>query len=259
MNKLACVLAALAIAACDNETVAPPQVDVLFDDGGILAYDAAGVSGPGRYLSGLHRLPPELRLTEAQSAAIKAAFDAFHKATAADREALAKILEAANQARRAGKSRAEVAAILATGDPIRERILGAERALQAKIESILTAEQKAWLDANLPKVCDPRAAPKLNEAQITEIRALLAAYEQANRADLEAVKAALEKARAAQQNGATRDQINAILHSVQPAMERLAAAQAALLKAIDALLTPEQRASGCYRGGHLVGAGGRRP
>jgi hypothetical protein len=42
-------------------------------------------------------------------------------------------------------------------------------------------------------------------------------------------------------------------------MERLAAAQAALLKAIDALLTPEQRASGCYRGGYPLGAGGKRP
>jgi Spy/CpxP family protein refolding chaperone len=259
MKKLACILAALVLATCDSGTTAPPQVEVLFDDSGILAYDAAGVSGPGRYLSGLHRLPPELRLTDAQNVAIKTAVDAFQQATAAEREALARILEAANQARRAGKSRAEVAAILATGDPIRERILAAERALQAKIESILTTEQKAWLDTHLPRVCDPRTAPKLSDAQITEIRALLAAYEQNNRADLEAVKAALEKARAAQHNGATREQIKAILASVQPAMERLAAAQAALLKAIDALLTPEQRASGCYRGGHPIGAGGKRP
>jgi Spy/CpxP family protein refolding chaperone len=243
---------ALALIACSQEVTAPPEVDVLFDNSGILAYDAAGLSGPGRYLSTLHRLPPNLRLTDAQNAAIKAAIDAFSRSTAVDREALAQILKAADEARRTGKSREEVAAILAKGDSIRQRLVAAEQALQAKIESILTAEQKAWLDGNLRTRCDPRTVPALTDAQITEIRGLVAAYEENNKADLAAVKAAFEKAREAQKNGASREQIKAILDAVHPAMERLAAAQAALLKAINAVLTAEQRASGCFRGGPVT-------
>jgi len=258
MRRITSLVAALALVACNHEVTAPPDLDVLFDNSGILAYDAAGLSGPGRYLSVLHRLPPNLQLTDAQNAAIKAAVESFNRSTAADREALAQIIKAAEEARRAGKSREEVAAILAKGDAIRQRLLAAEQALQAKIESILTAEQKAWLDANLRTKCDPRTAPPLTDAQFTEIRALIAAYEQNNKADLAAVQAALAKAREAQKNGAPREEIKAILDSVQPAMERLAAAQAALLEAIDAVLTAEQRASGCYRGGHITIVRGKR-
>lgn len=133
-----------------------------------------------------------------------------------------------------------------------------EDACILKIESILTAEQQAWLDGNLRSRCDPRSVPALTDAQITEIRGLLVAYEQNNKPDIAAVKAAFEKAREARENGATREQIKAILDAVRPAMERLAAAQAALLKAIDAVLTAEQRASGCFRGAHFPIVRGKR-
>ena len=253
MKKLALFLGlALALVACDKDVTAPVDAAALLESGGILAWDAAGMSGPGRYLSALDRLPENLRLSAAQAAAIKAAVDEFRQATEADREALASVNKAAAEAKRAGKSRAEVRQILEQGAAARQRVEAAEQALQARIEGILTAEQKAWLDANLPKRCDPRTAPPLTVDQKTQISALVAGYEISNKADLDAIKAALEKARAAQKSGATRAEIKAILDAVRPAMERLAAAQAALQQAIDALLTPEQRASGCYRGVSVV-------
>jgi Spy/CpxP family protein refolding chaperone len=249
---------AVALAACDRDVTAPVDAAALLEAGGILAWDAAGMSGPGRYLSALGRLPENLRLSATQAAAIKAAVDEFLQATQADRETLAAIDKAAAAAKRAGKSREEIRQILEQGAAARQRMEAAEQALQARIEAILTAEQKAWLDANLPKRCDPRTAPPLTADQKTQISALVAGYEISNRADLDAVKAALEKARAAQKSGATRTEVKAILDAVRPAMARLAAAQAALQQAIDALLTPEQRASGCYRGtAAVVKTGGR--
>jgi len=249
MRKLSMFLGAvLALSACTRDATGPVDVAGLLDAGGILAYDAAGMSGPGRYLSGLNRLPENLKLTTAQAAAIKAAVDAFAQATQADREALAAIHKAAEEAKRAGKSREEVSRILEQGVAARQRLEAAEHALEAKIAAILTPEQKAWLDANLPKRCDPRTAPPLTADQKTQISALIAAFEVNNQADLAAVKAALEKARMAHASGATREEIKAILDAVQPAMARLAAAQVALHQAIDALLTAEQKASGCYRG-----------
>lgn len=259
MKKVAFLLSlAVALVACDRDVTAPVDAAALLEAGGILAWDAAGMSGPGRYLSALGRLPENLRLSAAQAAAIKAAVDEFLQATQADRETLASIDKAAAEAKRSGKSREEIRQILEQGAAARQRMEAAEQALQVRIEAILTAEQKAWLDANLPKRCDPRTAPPLTADQKTQISALVAGYEISNRADLDAVKAALEKARTAQKSGATRAEVKAILDAVRPAMARLAAAQAALHQAIDALLTPEQRASGCYRGiPAVVKTGGR--
>jgi Spy/CpxP family protein refolding chaperone len=259
MKTLSTLLAAsLVLAACQEDVTAPTDVGGLLVDGAVLAYDAAGLPGAGRYLGALDRLPEALKLSAAQAAAIKAAVEAFQQATRADREALAGIHKEAEAAKRAGKSRDEVRLILEKGEAARKRIEAAELALAARIEAILTAEQKAWLEANLPKRCDPKTAPPLTADQKAQISALVAAFEVSNKADLDAIKAALEKARAAKQSGATREQVKAILDAVQPAMARLAAAQAALRQAIDAVLTAEQRASGCYRGIPLVGKTGGR-
>jgi Spy/CpxP family protein refolding chaperone len=260
MRSSALVLAAaLVLAGCGSDVSAPDDADLIatLDAGAILSYDAAGLSRPGHLLAGLHRLPEDLKLTSQQAEAIRAALEAFERATRADREALAAIHARAREAIAAGKSRDEVRGILAEGDAIRQRLEAAEAELLAKLESILTAAQKAWLDSHKPGRCDPASVPPLTEAQRTQIRALIAAFEVANQADLAAVRAAHEQAAAARRNGATAEQVRAILAAVRPAIERLAAAQAKLHQDIQAVLTDEQKASGCYRG-LLAGAGGKR-
>lgn len=249
MRKVAFLLTASLLAgACSQDTVAPPESLEAFDVGAVLAYDPGGRSAPGHYLTRLHRLPAELKLTSAQETQIRQLLERFSAAVKADREALGAILRRAEEARRAGKSREEVGRILAEGHAVRARLEAAEDALAAAIRDVLTAEQQAWLAAHEPTRCDPRTAPPLTDAQRTEIRALIAGYEETNRADLDAVRAGLEQARLAHRNGASRARVKAILDSIKPAVERLAASRAALLRAIDALLTAEQRASGCYRG-----------
>jgi len=250
MKKLALLaLAALTLHACgSDDPVAPAEVDELFDTIGVLAYDAAGLSGPGLYLAGLHRLPDELKPTADQLTAIKAALAAFGQATKAGHEALAALHKAAREAHEAGRSRAEIRKILEQGDAIRRSLEQAEKTLLAAIEAILTPAQKAWLDAHLPRRCDPRSIAPLTDEQKTQIRAIIAEYEENHRADLAAIRAAHEKARDALRNGASRDEIKAILDSVRAAVERLGGAQKKLQEAIQAVLTPAQRASGCYRG-----------
>jgi Spy/CpxP family protein refolding chaperone len=245
-RRIALLATIAALAACSGDSTAPDDLFLDLDESAILVWDAAGVSLPGRYLAGLHRLPAELRLSDAQVAGIREAVGRFHDTSKADHEALAAIMREARAAHQAGKSAEEVRQILARGDAIRQRIEQAEAALHAAISAILTAGQKAWLEAHLPKRCDPHAAPQLTDAQRTQIRALLAVFEEANRADLEAVKSALERAREASRKGASRQEIATILNSVRAARVRLIAARTELHRAIDAVLTPEQRASGCY-------------
>jgi Spy/CpxP family protein refolding chaperone len=251
------LVSALTLSACAENAVAPPVSTEGVDLGAVLAYDAAGFSGPGRVLVGIYRLPRELALTEAQAAQIKTLLQEFQEATRVDREALAAIFREANEARLAGRPREEIAAIMARGDEIRKRLAEAEQVLAAKIEAVLTAEQKAWLAANLPPRCDRNTAA-LSEAQRTQIAALVAAYNEANKADLDALKAALEKFRTAQRSGATREQLKGIMEEIAGISARLRTAEQALRAAIDALLTPEQRASGCYKGLSIIGGTGTR-
>jgi hypothetical protein len=243
--------AALMLGACSNDVTAPVELDEVFDEIAVLAYDAAGMSGPGHYLTGLHRLPAELRLTREQAEAVKVALGDFHTAVKPHREALAAIHAEARAAREAGKSREEVGQILAKAGPILQAVAAAEAVLLAKIESILTPAQKAWLDAHQPVRCN-RTTDPLTDVQRSEVGSLIAAYEEANKADLEAIKAALDAARAAIARGAPRAEVNAILASIKPARERVAAAQAALHEAIQALLTDAQKASGCFRGTLII-------
>lgn len=240
------LLTLAAMAGCNNDSVAPTDNDsmLMLDDAAVLAYGAADMAQPGsHYIARLHRLPDRLKLTADQQARIRAALVAFEDATRADRAALAAIIQQARAAHQAGKSPEEVRAILAQGDEIRRRLHTAEQTLHAQIEAILTAEQKAWLAANGPGRCHEFA---LTEAQKTEITGLIAAFNEANRADLQTIKTVFQEARAAHENGATRDQIAAILAKAAPAMLRVRAAQVVLEAAIRGVLTPEQRASGCF-------------
>jgi Spy/CpxP family protein refolding chaperone len=244
MQKTAIIiLAALALGACGEDAVAPSQALVGLDDVAEIAFAGSFVGDPGdRLLPLVHRLPDDLKLTSEQETQIRALIATFVESTRADHQALAAIMQEARAAARAGASREEIRAILQQGLPIRERLHAAETQLRADILAVLTAEQKAWLAANQPGAC---TASPLSEAQKTEIAALVAAFEQANLADIQAIRAAFEQARAARRNGASAEEVRAILAPVAPAVLRVRAAEIELAAAIASLLTPEQLA--CHR------------
>lgn len=245
MKKTTLILmAVLSVAACSNDTVGPAEdISASLYEAADLGFSASFVAdGGSKFIADLFgRLPENLKLSAAQHAAVKALVDAFTLATKADHDALVTIQKEAHAAARAGKTKAEVDAILARGTEIRTRLAAAEAKLRADALALLTPEQRAWIESHSPKPC----ADTLTPQQKTQIAALIATFEQANRADLDATKAAYQAARAAHKNGATREQVAAILAAVKPAMDRLHVAQAALGVSIAALLTPEQLASKC--------------
>jgi hypothetical protein len=89
----------------------------------------------------------------------------------------------------------------------------------------------------------------LSAAQEAQIRALQAAHAEAVRADAAAMAAIMADARAAMAAGKPRSEVEAILARGRAIAERLAAAGTRLAAAIDAVLTPAQRAwlAACLR------------
>lgn len=242
-------LVATALAACSTDTTSPITDDQLTDFSvgafGTALTSAGGYDADLYRLRLLHGFPDDIKLTPEQEAKIKALVDAFQTATQADRDALNKILRDAAQAIRSHKSRAEVKAILGQGIAIRARLIAAEAKLRSDIEALLTPEQKAWLAAHTPKRCDPSKFPPLTDAQKAEMKAIEAAFEQSHKADIDAVKSAIEQIKAAILAGKTRAEIQSIVDRIKPAIDRLATARSELRAALEAVLTPEQKASGC--------------
>lgn len=83
---------------------------------------------------------------------------------------------------------------------------------------------------------------KLTDAQKSAIKSLVEAFQQATRADREALRAILREAHQAIEAKKPRSEVQAILAKGLPIAARLAQAEAKLKSDIDALLTPEQRA-----------------
>lgn len=193
----------------------------------------------------LHKLPENLGLSTEQRAKVEAAIAAYATGVQADLQAIAAVEKRAADAKAAGKTRDEVQKILDEAAPARARIAAAQQALTTQLLALLTAEQKAWVAANTPKVCDPATFPPLTDAQRVQIAELQKAFETANRADLDAIAAARKKAEEAKRAGKSEAEVKAILDAVQPAVDRVNAARVALEQKIQAVLTPEQRASGC--------------
>jgi Spy/CpxP family protein refolding chaperone len=202
--------------------------------------DAAGV--------GAAQLPDELRLTVEQKAAIAALHDAFMKATAADVAALRAIEQEVHAAIKAGKSRAEVAAILQKAAPIRERLEAAFRKLQADIWAVYTPEQRAWIESHRPRACGPDGT-RLTEEQVKQIRALQDRFYASVKSDLELIRSIADEARKARAEGKSREQVAAILARAAEPQARVAAAERKLQDAILALLTTEQRRAWICRHG----------
>ena len=246
---VAVIGAALIAGACTNDTTGVPEDSAAqLEEMAGYAYGATRVGDPGNaFLERLAQLPAELALSAAQRSQIDALVAQHVAAAAADRAALAALMEQAAAARRAGQTREQVAAILAGGTAIRERLQQAERQLHDAVVAVLTPAQRAWLTGRTPR--EPGPCSTVTEAQRNEISALRAAFEQANAADIALVTSAHERARAAVQAGATREQVAAILAEARAAMQRLATARAALHDAVAAVLTPAQLAAGCLGGG----------
>jgi Spy/CpxP family protein refolding chaperone len=83
------------------------------------------------------------QLTEAQLAQIKALKDGFETTYRADITTIRTVAAEAKTARAAGKSDAEVRAILAKAAEARDRVREGEKKLYADIMALLTAEQRA--------------------------------------------------------------------------------------------------------------------
>ena len=250
MRRIALIsVAAALLAACSSESTSPSATDQVNE----FATGAFGteLTSAGGYDADLYQarlfnaLPDSIKLTDEQRAKISALVEAFKQATKADRDALNAILREAMEAVRANKPRAEVIAILDRGLAIRGRLAEAEKTLKAQIEAILTPEQRAWIASHSPQRCDPSKFVPLTDAQRAQMRALEAAFQETNKADLETVKAAFEKARAAITAGKSREEAKAFIDAVMPAIERLEAARRALRAQLEAILTPGQRASRC--------------
>lgn len=246
IRRLSLLAATCLVAACNTDSTGP-----LIDDGSPVSLDggALGVvaasGGSAGATAMVPRLPADLKLSDAQRAQITQLVLAFQDATRADMLTLVGIQRQAEAARKAGKSNDEIRAILQTGATIRSRIEAADKKLRADIEAVLTPAQLAWIRANSPKACNG-AGVMLSHAQQAEIRNLMVAFEQANRVDLIAVARALEQARSAKRAGKTDAEVRAILQGVSAAQARIETAHKALQDQINAVLTAEQRASGCF-------------
>jgi Spy/CpxP family protein refolding chaperone len=237
----------LLLAGCSGDTAAPNEQDGLslvpeFAQSMASAVDPAGIGGA--------MLPPELALTAEQKAAIVALHEAFRTATAADVAALRALEAEARAARTAGKSREEIHAILARGLPLLAHLTEAFTALQAAVWQIYTPEQRAWIEEHRPRPCGPEGPPKLTDAQIQQIRALQEAFVTAVATDIAFIRHTVEAAHQAAQSGASRAEVEAILHQADAARARVREAELRLHAAIDAVLTPEQRAARCVPGPH---------
>lgn len=105
---------------------------------------AANGKGPGA------ALPDNLKLSDAQKAQIEALVTAFQAANKTDLDAMKAAMVAARAAKQAGKTHDEVKAILETAKAAAERVRAKGEALRAAINNVLTAAQRAWLEAHKP-------------------------------------------------------------------------------------------------------------
>ncbi len=247
MRRLTILLVAAGLlAACGGEPPTSPAPQGVRTNRVPANADTTGFP---RWLA---RLPANLALSAAQEQTIQGYVAAFRAATQSDRQSLRGVFQQMRQARRGGATRDQLQPLFQQSAPARERIRTAAAQLHQQIDGALTADQKAWLAAN---TCDPATAPRLSDAQRAQLESLLTSFRQANQSDLATLRQAFQQARQARQNGATADHLRAIVAAVQPARDRLAAAHQQLASQIQALLTPEQKASACF----ARGISGRAP
>ncbi|MEP6905639.1 MAG: Spy/CpxP family protein refolding chaperone [Gemmatimonadales bacterium] len=244
------VIATLVACSSDNTTSPATSTDQQVTDFSIDAFGSVLTSAGGYdaelyELRLFHALPDDLKLTSDQETQIKALVEAYKKDTKADNDALDAILKQAREAVKAKKTAAEVKAILDHGAPIVAKLNAAAEALKTKIDAILTPAQRAWLADHAPKKCKKGSFPPLTDAQKALMKGYEQAFEQQNKADLATVKAGMDQIKGAVTSGKTPAEIQAILDSIKPALDRLATARKTLHTQLESVLTAEQKASGC--------------
>src|SRR5262245_31998878 len=214
----------IGLGACSTEPVAPTDQSLFLNDdvtelvpdyaiSSAAVIDGAGIGGA--------RLPDSLALTADQRAAIAELHEAFAKDHADEVAQLRAIEQQIKQLRRSGGSRDDVHALIEKARPIMQGLADAFAALQKAIWNIYTPEQRAWIEATKPKVCDRSGPPQLTDEQIAKIRALKQAFQESMADEIAAIQAAHKKARDAKAAGASAEEIRAILATVQDEMEAL--------------------------------------
>jgi Spy/CpxP family protein refolding chaperone len=248
MKRVSLLFAAglFAFAACSNESTSPSTladanvegIDLVQDMGmsASSVTDRAGIGGS--------ELPDSIKLTADQKAEIAALHEAYKAATAADLAFVLGIEAELKAARAAGKTKAEMAAILAKAAPYLGRLRAAFAKLQADIWKVYTPAQRAWIASRNPAVCR-NDAPPLTEAQVTAIRQLKVAFELSIKDELALVKAIHEEARAAKAAGKSAAEIKKILDKAEAPLQAIRQAELRLKAAINELLTPAQRENPC--------------
>jgi Spy/CpxP family protein refolding chaperone len=250
MRRIAFVAITATLVACSNDTTSPATGEDLVTafataSQGTVLTAAGGYDADLYQLRLFHALPDDIKLTPEQEAKIKTLVEDYKKATKADQEAFDAILRQAREAVRAHKSGDDVKAILDKGAPIAARLATAAANLKTAIDAVLTAEQRAWLAAHAPKNCKRGSFPPLTDAQKAQMKAYEAAFETANKADLQAVKTGLDAIKAAVKAGGSAADVQKILDTIKAPLDRLTTARKTLHDQLQSVLTPEQKASGC--------------
>ena len=178
LHKLSTVLAGAVVfaAACDRGPTGPDTMQADFDaaDPVVVTFAATqglpggpfGAAGGAPFMAGMPFVgmhfgpaggrgpgapfPDSLKLTDSQKATIQALVAAFAAANATDLAAMKAAHIKAREAHKAGTSREAVKAILDAAKPAAERVKAAAEVLRAAIGNVLTAAQKAWLEAHKP-------------------------------------------------------------------------------------------------------------
>lgn len=235
-----------ALAACSTDTTAPVVADLAAADGIDLVQDleVSSASVVDRAGIGASELPDSLRLSADQKAMITALHDAYKAANKADFDALKAIEAELKAARKAGKPRADIDAILKKAEPIVARLRAAFAKLQVEIKKLYTPAQLAWI-ARRGEACHADNTPRLTQDQIEKIRALKAAFEASIKDELEVIRKVHEEAKTARASGASQEQIKRILAKAKDALEAIHKAELRLKQAINAVLTEEQRRNPC--------------
>ncbi len=248
-QKTLAIAALLFTAACSS---APDATTPNFDSEDLiraaLALSQTGLSGTVtvvREVALLEKLPDNLKLSDEQRARLNQLVDAHAAATRSDRDALNSVATRAMNAINTGRPRGEIITILDEARPIQQRLAASDADLIKSLAAILTPQQNAWLQSQLPTACDRSKFPPLTATQQRQIASLDSAFAVNNRADIEAAKAALIKAGEAKAAGKSDAEINAIMGAAKTALDRLAAATKKLQEEIAAIYSPEQKASGC--------------
>ena len=235
-------VAIAALAACSGDSTAPvvnqtstEGVDLVqeMDVSSAAAMDRGGIGGS--------ELPDSLKLTAEQKAKIAALHQAYKTANKADLDALKAIEAELKAARKAGKSREELATILAKAQPILTRLRAAFATLQSEIFKVYTPAQQTWIKAHAPSTCRSDSTLRLTDAQIQKIRALRTAFEASIKDQVAIVRQVHEEAKAARAAGKPAEEIKRILAKADTALAEIRKAELRLRDAILGVLTAEQR------------------